>query len=228
MKNSSKSSNLKLKNHITQKSGRIARAIESRFDINMQDFADAVSGDESKIRRIGELSRQGRLASEIAPQIAKAYNEIIDGTTAYNKAMSEVLINAGKSAIEVDKAAMGSALGNKQYMNKKREMAMDYVNATRSEESRHEYQMNYGQIRGYIDAYITSVDNRSSLIDQSNRPELKQVSADEAHKTKVVNELLAKGDKARVDLMPPKDYQHRGFRESVTSRFASIKSALGI
>jgi hypothetical protein len=218
----------KLKDHITPKGARMSRTLETKFGVSLDDFSDAMTGNEEKARRIGELARQGRMSSDFAPQLAAAYNEIINGTTAYNRAMAEVLVNAGRSSIEIDKSAMGVALGNKSYMNNKREIAQDYDTATRTESTRHAHQMNYGQIKGYIDAYLVSVDNSATILDQVNRPEMKQISADESHKSKVMKELLAKGNKARVEMIPSRNYDAYGFRESIGSKFASLRSAIGI
>jgi hypothetical protein len=218
----------KLKDHVTPKGGRIARTLQTKFGISLDDFSDAMTGNEEKARHVGELARQGRMSSDFAPQLAAAYNEIINGTTAYNRAMAEVLVNAGRSSIEIDKAAMGVALGNKSYMNNKREMAQEYDTATKTEATRHAHQMNYGQIKGYIDAYLVSVDSNATLLDQVNRPEIKQISADESHKSKVMKELLTKGDKARVEMIPSRNYDAHGFRESIGSKFASLRSAIGM
>jgi hypothetical protein len=218
----------KLKDHVTSKGGRISRTLETKFGISLDDFSDAMTGNEDKARRIGELARQGRMSSDFAPQLAAAYNEIINGTAAYNRAMAEVLINAGRSSIEIDKSAMGVALSNKSYMNNKREIAQDYDTATKTESARHAHQMNYGQIKGYIDAYLVSVDNSATILDQINRPEMKQISADESHKSKIMKELLTKGDKARVEMIPSRNYDAPGFRESIGNKFASLRSAIGI
>jgi hypothetical protein len=218
---------LQIKNHITPKAKRINQVIKSKFGVTLDDFTSAMMGDVTSAKKIGELARQGRLSAELAPKLAEAYHAIINGSTAYNKAISEVLVNAGKSAIEIDKATMQATLANTQYGHKRSELAAEFINSRNTENQRHSYQMNYTQIKGYIEAYLVGIDNRSTLIEQSNRPELKQIAADESYDTKVINHVLSAGDNARIDLIPHKQYQPTKVREVLADKFTAIKSALG-
>jgi hypothetical protein len=220
-------SQLKLKNHVTPKARKLNQVLKTKFGVSLEDFTSAMMGDVASAQKVGELARQGRLSAEFAPKLAEAYHQIINGSTAYNKAISEVLVNAGKSAIEIDKATMNATLANTQYGHKRSELAAEFVNARKAENQRHSYQMNYTQIKGYIDAYLVGVDNQAALIDQSNRPEIKQLSADEAYQTKVINEALNRGDDARFDLIQQKDYKSNTVRGVLAEKFAAIKSALG-
>lgn len=223
-----KNTTIKLKNHITPKAKRLNQTLRTKFGVTLEDFTSAMMGDINSAKKIGELARQGRISADLAPTLAAAYNEIINGSTAYNKAISEVLVNAGKSAIEIDKAGMNATLANTQYAHRRSELASEFVNARNAETQRHRYQMNYQQIKGYIDVYLAGVDQNTSLLDQSNRPELKQLAANEAYQTKVINENLTRGDNARVDLISQKDYQPTTFKEALVNRFTAMKSALGL
>lgn len=224
-------SSLKLKNHITggviPKARRISEVLKTKFGVSLDDFTNAMMGDVTSAQKIGELARQGRLSAEFAPKLAQAYHEIINGTTAQNKAISEVLVNAGKSAIEIDKATMNATLANAQYGHKRSELAAEYINARNTENQRHNYQMNYTQIKGYIDAYLVGVDNQAALTDQSNRPEIKQISSNEAYQAKIMTEALNRGDDARFDLITQKNYQNNTVRGVLSEKFTQIKSALG-
>lgn len=153
MVKSSNTGKLTLKNHVTPKAGKINRVLKTKFGVSLDDFTNAMMGDVSSAQKIGELARQGRLSAEFAPKLAQAYQEIINGSTAYNKAISEVLVNAGQSAIEIDKAVINATLANTQYGHKRSELAAELINARHTENQRHNYQMNYTQIKGYIDAY---------------------------------------------------------------------------
>jgi hypothetical protein len=72
-----------------------------------------------------------------------------------------------------------------------------------------------------MDAFLVDVDRQSAVLEQSNRPEIKQVQEDKAYESKVINEYLEEGDRARPDLIPSRNY--RGIR----GKFEQIKSALG-
>lgn len=221
------SSSLQLKDHITPKTRKLNQVLRTKFGVTLNDFVSAMMGDVAKAQEIGELARQGRLSAEFAPKLAQAYQEIINGSTVYNKAIAEVLVNAGKSAIEIDKAVINATLANTQYGHKRTELAAELVNARNAENKRHEYQMNYQQIKGYIDAYLVGVDQKTAILDQSNRPELKQIDADEAYQAKVINHVLADGDNSRVDLISQKNYQPRTVKQFLFDKFSALQNALG-
>lgn len=221
------STSLQLKDHITPKTRKLNQVLKTKFGVTLEDFTHAMMGDVTKAKKIGELARQGRLSAEFAPKIAQAFQEIINGSTAYNKAISEVLVNAGKSGIEIDKAVINATLANTQYGHKRTELAAELVNARNAENKRHSYQMNYQEIKGYIDAYLVGVDQNTAILDQSRRPELKQIDADEAYQAKVINHVLADGDNSRVDLISQKNYQPRSIKQFLFDKFTAVQNALG-
>uniref|UniRef100_UPI0008DBED71 hypothetical protein n=1 Tax=Trichormus sp. NMC-1 TaxID=1853259 RepID=UPI0008DBED71 len=186
------------------------------------DFEKIMSGDISTAQKVGELARQGRFNSEFAPKFAQAYVEIMQGTEAYNQAIADILTQAGKSGIAIDKAVGKTTLANTKYGHERKELAQQFLFDKNTENVRHEYQLNYGQMKGYIDAHFTAVDQQTALLEQSNRPEVKQLTADEQRQTKVMNEALSSGDKARYDLIPEKSY-NGGFK----AKLLELKAALG-
>ncbi|WP_414546603.1 hypothetical protein [Nostoc sp. CCY0012] len=71
-----------LKNHVAPKARRIGNVLKSKFGVNLADFDAALGGDVASAQKIGELARQGRLSAELAPKLAQAYIEIINGSEA--------------------------------------------------------------------------------------------------------------------------------------------------
>jgi hypothetical protein len=67
-------------------------------------------------------------------------------------------------------------LGQQKYVHSRQELAQEFVIGKNSENSRHAYQMNFTQIKGYVDAHLTEVDRQTAILEQSNRPEIKQVA----------------------------------------------------
>lgn len=213
----------KLINHITHRGKILSKVLGLKFGVNLPDFDRAMGGDVQAAQKIGELARQGRLSSELAPRLAQAYIEIINGSEAYNKATADILLQAGKSAIAIDKAGSQVMLGQQKYVHARQELAQEFVIGKNAENTRHNYQMNVTQIKGYIDAHFVGVDQQTAVLDQNNRPEVKQVAADEQLQTKRMNEALGKGDNSRYDLISEKQYNTPGIRERITQ----LKSALG-
>jgi hypothetical protein len=212
----------KLRNHILPKGKQLATTLDRKFGVTLADFDRAINGDIQAAQKIGEMARQGRLSQELAPKLAQAYLEIINGSEAYNKATADILLQAGKSAIAVDKSASQVMLGQQKYVHQRQELAQEFVISKNTENTRHAYQMNYTQIRGYIDAHLTGVDQQTAIWEQSNRPEIKQISANEQYQQKTMNEALSKGETARYDLIPQKDY-----RGGIMGKIQEIRSALG-
>jgi hypothetical protein len=212
----------KLKNHVTKKGKRLGQALSSKFGVSLDDFEKIMSGDITTAQKVGELARQGRFNSEFAPKFAQAYVEIMEGTQAYNQAIADILTQAGKSGIAIDKAVGKTTLANTKYGHERKELAQQFLFDKNAENVRHEYQLNYGQMKGYIDAHFTAVDQQTALLEQSNRPEVKQLTADEQRQTKVMNEALSSGDNARYDLIPEKRY-NGGFK----AKLLELKAALG-
>ncbi|MDM3861763.1 MAG: hypothetical protein PT118_18440 [Aphanizomenon gracile PMC644.10] len=210
-----------LKNHILPKGKLLSQTLDRKFGVSLADFDRAIGGDVSAAQKIGELARQGRLSSDLAPKLAQAYIEIINGSESYNKATADILLQAGKSAIAIDKAGSQVMLGQQKFVHARQELAQQFVLDKNSENSRHSYQMNFTQIKGYVDAHLTEVDRQSAVLEQSNRPEIKQVAADEAYQQKTMNEALNKGENARYDLIPEKNYT------GIKGRFQEFLGALG-
>jgi hypothetical protein len=187
----------------------------------LKDFDQAIQGDIQAAQRIGELARQGRLSIELAPKLAQAYLEIINGSEAYNKATADILMQAGRSAIAIDKAVGQTMLANSKYAHQRQEIAQQFVFDKNTENVRHQYQMNYTQIKGYIDAHLVNVDNQTAILEQEYRPEIKQIAANEQLQQKQLNEALSKGDQARYDLIPEKHYT------GLKGKLIELKAALG-
>lgn len=212
---------MKIKNHITARGKTLNNQLVNKFGISLNEFEKACLGDISSIQRIGELSRQAKFMSEYAPRLKEAYIEIIQGSTTYNLALADVLKAAGSASLQIDKAAASTTLADQKFVHGRVELAKQFLIDKKSENDRHNYQLNYSQIKGYMDAFLVDVDRQNAILEQSSRPEIKQVQEDKAYETKVINEYLDEGDRARLDLIPNRNY--RGIR----GKFEQIKAALG-
>ncbi len=72
-----------------------------------------------------------------------------------------------------------------------------------------------------MDAFLVDVDRQAAILDQSNRPEVKQIAANQQYQGRVINEYLTNGNDARVDLIPQKNYT------GIKGKFREFISALG-
>ncbi|MFM6727975.1 MAG: hypothetical protein ACKPJF_26695 [Dolichospermum sp.] len=212
---------IRIKNHITPKGKALNSQLSSKFGVTLSDFEKACLGDLATIQKIGELSRQAGFMKEYAPKLKDAYLQIIEGSTTYNLALADILKAAGSASLQIDKAANSTALADRKYVHSKIEIGRQYLADKQAENARHEYQLNYQQIKGYIDAFLVDVDRNNAILEQSNRPELKQREADKQYQGKVVNEYLDNGSDARIDLIPQKEYR------GIKGKFKEFIGALG-
>ncbi|MFM5997350.1 MAG: hypothetical protein ACKO9U_22720 [Dolichospermum sp.] len=213
--------NMRIKNHVTPKGKALNSQLSAKFGITLADFEKACMGDLTSIQRIGELNRQATFMSEYAPKLKDAYLQIIEGSAIYNLALADILKAAGSASLQIDKAANSTALADRKYVHSKIEIGRQYLADKQAENARHEYQLNYQQIKGYIDAFLVDVDRNNAILEQSNRPELKQREADKQYQGKVVNEYLDNGSDARIDLIPQKEYR------GIKGKFKEFIGALG-
>lgn len=221
MKQLTAARNMRIKNHVTPKGKVLNSQLSAKFGITLGDFEAACMGSLSHIQKIGELNRQAGFMKEYAPKLKDAYLQIIEGSTTYNLALADILKAAGSASLQIDKAANSTALADRKYVHGKIEIGRQYLADKQAENSRHEYQLNYQQIKGYMDAFLVGVDRQSAVLEQSNRAEIKQVEADRQYQGKVINEYLDNGNDARVDLIPQKNYL------GIKGKFKEFLGALG-
>ncbi|MFM6265873.1 MAG: hypothetical protein ACKPFA_05075, partial [Dolichospermum sp.] len=165
---------IRIKNHITPKGKALNSQLSSKFGVTLSDFEKACLGDLATIQKIGELSRQASFMTEYAPKLKDAYLQIIEGSTTYNLALADILKAAGSASLQIDKAANSTALADRKYVHQKIELSQQYLTDKKAENTRHVYQLNYQQIKGYMDAFLVDVDRSQQVIDQGLRPEIKQ------------------------------------------------------
>jgi hypothetical protein len=204
---------MRIKNHVTPKGKALNSQLSAKFGITLADFEKACMGDLTSIQRIGELNKQATFMTEYAPKLKDAYLTIIEGTETYNLALADILKASGTASLRITKAMDSTALADRKYVNGRVEQARQYLTDKQAENARHSYQMNYQEVKGYMDAFLVDVDRQNAVLEQSNRPELKQREADKQYQSKAVNEYLDNGNDARLDLIPQKNY--RGIRGKI-------------
>lgn len=224
----------KLNNHVSKRGKRIAGLLKGKYGVDLTTLDAALMGNPKAMQAIGEAARQGRQISEFMPLLQQAYTEIIKGTEDYNKGIATILKQGANSAIAIDKAASQTLLANQKYANQRKEIAAEFVTAKQAETTRHQYAINYVQLKAYIDRYISQVDGDARLQEQVLRPEVKQFDEDIRHRDASNKHLLQYGEQANLDLMPRREYatvtegnKTVTFREKVGQLFSSTLSAIG-
>lgn len=228
----------KLKNHVGKKGKRLSALLKGKFGFDLATLDKALQGDPQSLKFIGEGARQSKQVLELMPLLKEACLTIEKATEEYNKGVADILKQAGSSAIAIDKASMQTMLASQKYQNQRKETAAEFVSARDSERQRHQYAVGYIQLKSYIDHYLARVDGDNKLIDQSNRPEVKQMSEDSRYGLAAAKHLLEHGQNARLDLLSRKDYvltqedtpegkRVVPIKEKLTQAFGNMFSALG-
>ena len=197
---------LRIKNHILPRGKALNSQLLSKFKISLADFDKACTGDLEAIQRIGILAAEAAKISKYAPKIKDAYLEIINGTTTYNLAIADILSEGGKNALSIDKAQKNTALDNQKFINSKIENNSQFLIDKKSENDRHNYQMNYQEIQGYLDAFISYSDREYQMESQRLRPEIKQIQSNLSYQDKLIDEYLEHGENAKIELIPARNY----------------------
>ena len=224
----------KLKNHVAPKAKRITNLLKSKYGIDLPLLDKALKGNEQALQLIGEAGRQGQLTQELMPVLAEAYLNAIKGTEEYNKGVAAIIKQGASSAISIDKAVSSAVLENQKYDNQRKELKREYVAARTAENTRHQYAVNYIRIKAYVDQYLQKVDGDSKLIDQSNRPEIKQLDENVRYQSTAAKHLLQHGDNANLELLSRREYaltsedgKTISLKDKVKTLGAAIASALG-
>lgn len=225
-----------IKNHVEVKAKRISGMLKGKFGLDLSTLDKALQGDREALKTIGEAARQGQQIQELMPLLTEAYGHLIKGTEEYNKGVSTILKQGASAAINIDKATSQASLANQKYGNQRKELKAEYIAAAKSELQRHNYAINYAQLKSYIDLYMSGVDGDSRLLEQTNRPEIRQIEEDKRFEMNAAKALLSNGENARLDLLPQREYvprdssqnsprveQSRGIMQSL----GKIASALG-
>lgn len=234
-----KKSSFTIKNHVEPKAKRIGSILKGKYGLDLQTLNSALAGDTKALKQIGEAGRQGQLTQEMMPLLEEAYLNLIKGTEAYNKGVANILKQGASSAINIDKSVSQAMLANQKYGNQRKELAAEFASAKTAEVMRHQYAINYIQLKAYIDQYMQRVDGKTKLVEQSNRPELKQIEEDTRYSSAVAKHLLSYGDNSQTNLLPHRQYatvegsDSQGnkvvttFKEKLTQSFGNVISALG-
>lgn len=231
-KRSNKSESV-LKNHVLDLDTKtLQNVLKERFGFGIDDLQAVLDGDKDKAKAIAEFGKKGRIASKYAPKVAQAILDGIEGTKELNVQTASLLKSAGSANLAIEKAGQGTLLANQKYNHQRSENALEYDLANNQEGLRHDYAKTYIESKYFYDTYFMTVDADTKQLDQTNRPEVKQITEDERYEQAVMDHLLAHGDSSQVDLVSQRDYlesshSDSGILDTVKNFIGAIKSGAG-
>ncbi len=211
-----------LKNHIGRKAKRVQSRLKSTFGFDLKDLDKALALDIPTLKGIAVARDEAAIAKVLLPALREAYLNIYDGTAELNKTKADILKSGATNALKIDRAMMESSLLSTEYQHKRRELAAEYVTRKMSESQRHKYQQDYILVKAYADAIIARVDGEAKLIEQQNRPKIKQLSEDKSYELKEAQHVLGFGEKEDTSLITHRNYKANPIMKSFTALRAFV------
>jgi hypothetical protein len=203
----SKKSSFTIKNHFEQHDVKTSFGLlESKFGISQTEILNAMSGDETAIKRIGQAQKIGKQIIEFMPRIGEAVRTAIRATEVYHKELGSLAQDAAKSTTSINSTINSTINANRKYINQLEEQKQISEFDKKIEAERHTYTMKYDKLKYDIENSIRSVDGDAKTIDLQNKPIYKQLDADEAYNLKRREQLLQYGDTAPLELITERRY----------------------
>lgn len=199
---------------------RIQARMQKTFGIDTDFLIKCCQGDEVAMKQLGQMGIEGELISRTMPRIKEAALATIKGTEDLNTGIATIIKQAASSTIAIDRSQAEVMLANQKYGNDRKEIAASFATAKQSEQLRHSQTIDYIKLNAWIDQSMMRVDGNFRLLEATNKPELRQLDVNIAHKQKLGEHYLKYGDASRADLLPKREYG------GITGGLAKLKQAI--
>lgn len=219
-----------IKDHITSRSKRITGMMQNKYGLGLDTFDKALKGDKTAIQTIAQAGIMGARIQEVAPFLEEAYLAAIKGTEQYNKSKSNIVKQAGSSAVSINKSIATASLANTKYVHQLREQKEEFVQQKEAETLRHQYAINYNALKSSMDKFFMKVDNSTRLLEQTYRPNVAQLAEDTRREMVEIKHLMQYGDRANLELLPSRQYvteEPSKPQSRINGILGRIRSALG-
>jgi hypothetical protein len=214
----------KLKRHIDQRNAfAIIPSLDTTFGLSLDTINRAMKGDVNAAHQLGELAKEGRIASEFSDLVKQAVIQTIEGTAAQTQAQAEIMIATANAAQQINNNIADVAFANQKFSNTSAELNVKQAQRLQAETVRHKHTLITSELRAYIDAHLSNTNNQTQLEQINERPRLAQHNADISYNKAYAKEALASGDTVKLETIAQPQYTGSRFYEG----FVKIKSALG-
>lgn len=230
-----------LKNHIKARQGerthgtsKLFQILDQTYGFDLNTIDSVLKGDESALKALGELGRQGRLTQELMPLVVESSLNAIKGTEVYNTGLSKIAVEGAKSKTKIDKSVNAALLANQQLTHDQSLMDLEYNQSLEAINEKALQTREYLQLKHYVQTYLQDIDHQYRILSETQRPILKQFSEDERYGFAIAQHYLQNGDNSRPELIPHKQYaiaptgsRWEGFASTLSSFADKVKSGLG-
>ncbi len=205
------------------KAGKAAQRVAG---ISVKELQAALKGDQSVLKKLGEMQREGQMASTLMPAIIQTVKANIDNEKEWNKFLGEFVDSGSKTEIEIQKAKRKATFANIKYLDDTSELSEQFKAQLEMEKGRHKWAIDYNRARFFADMIIQDVEGRVRSLEQVSKLQLKQMSEDRSHELKSAQHLLEFGDDADLSVIQKRDYQQK--LTSPVGVLQRFRNALGI
>ncbi|MGD1912120.1 MAG: hypothetical protein ACFB2X_15060 [Rivularia sp. (in: cyanobacteria)] len=206
---------LKLRNHITPRSRQIQGELKNKFGLRIGRLIAGMTGDVNANKELGEMARQGRMMSEFAPLVAEKATEVIQGTQAFNEAVSKINIASGQAGTAIDSAADAAELANVKWIDGRKLRLIDMENQRDKQEMNTQNAENHMRLKGEIDLAMVAIDGNYKMLQAELRPEIQDAQLQEAHTIDMAKYNLEMGNRANPNHKPLKQYGGKGMVQRI-------------
>lgn len=206
---------LKLRNHITPRSRQIQGELKNKFGLRIGRLIAAMTGDVNANKELGEMARQGRMMSEFAPLVAEKATEVIQGTQAFNEAVSKINIASGQAGTAIDRAADAAELANVKWVDDRKLRLIDMENQRDKQEMNTQNAEQHMKLKGEIDLAMAAIDGNYKMLQAELRPEIQDAQLQEAHTIDMAKYNLEMGNRANPNHKPLKQYGAKGMVQRI-------------
>lgn len=231
-----------LKNHIKTRykedshgTTKIFELLESTYGFDLNTIDNAMKGEEASLKALGELGRQGRTTQELMPLVVENSLNAIRGTQVYNEGISKIAVEGAKSKTKIDKAGNNALLAAQQYTVDQTLLGVEYNHALESLNVKADQTLEYLNLKHYVSTYLQDIDHQYRMLNETQKPMIKQFNEDERWGMAIAQHYLQYGDKSNPELVPHKQYElvaetnsWNDFSGKLSSLGSMLKSALGI
>jgi hypothetical protein len=205
------------------KAGKAAKKIGG---FSVAELQRALTGDTAALKKLGEVYREGEMASVVMPSIIKTIQAKVKNEKDWNQFLGQYVKDGSEAAIAIDKATNQASLANAKYMHGRKELTEQFKAAWEMEKGRHKFAINYNRAKLFADLVFQKVDGVVALKEQGSRIKLRQIDENKKYEIESSQHLLEYGADANLDLIQKRDYSTKtGIRHRVTR---SIRNLIGI
>ena len=197
---------LKIKDHVSKKTGRIRKKFKKTFGVSPHQITLALLNHEKSQNLIADMANDGEVISKFAPKVLERMKHIIEGTKDLNRVHSEVAKLGGDAINQIQKYHDDSELANTKYVNTAEEQKLSFTSAKDKESLRHKNAIALGTLQKWLAKHTEQIDGEYKYNQTQLNTETKNQQINLEYDEKLGEYRLDMGSDFNPELLPKKQY----------------------